>query len=331
VRLSRRRFWKSENDDDKFGAYATLYECLATVTKLIAPAMPFLSEALYRNLVAEVDSKASDSVHLSSWPEHNPALINQQLIDDMRVVERLVSLGRAARENANLRVRQPLASAQFATREGSESEAVRRFVGIIQSELNVKEVKVLEGAEDVVAYVLNPLPSVLGKKLGKDFPAVQKTLREGAQEDVTGWAQTLMRGENVTVEVNGQTFEVTPAEVEVKQKSAEGFAIAQEAGYVAAVDTRLTDELLMEGLAREVVRRVQTLRKDADFNIEDTIQVKYVASERLNKAIAQFADYIRHETLSTSLESAEPNDGFHREDFSFDGETLSVGVKRTAS
>ena len=146
----------------------------------------------------------------------------------------------------------------------------------------------------------------------------------------TRWANALTNGDNVTVEVKGQTFEVTPEEVEVQQKSAEGFSIAQESGYLAAVDTRLSDDLLMEGLAREVVRRVQTLRKDADFNIEDKIQVRYIASERLNKAIQQFNDYIQTETLSTSLESAVPNDGFHTEDFTFDGETLSVGVKRTS-
>ncbi len=328
VRLSRRRFWKSENDSDKFGAYATLYECLVTVSKLIAPAMPFLSESLYRNLVAEVDSSVPDSVHLTSWPEYNADLINMSLVEDMRVTERLVSLGRAAREGANLRVRQPLASAQFVTRLPAEAESVRKLTAIIQGELNVKTVKVLAGVGDVVSYKLNPLPSALGKKLGKDFPAVQKALREGAAADVERWSQALMRGENVTVEVNGTTFEVTPEEVEVKQQAAEGFAIAEEGGYLAAVDTRLTEELVMEGLAREVVRRVQTLRKDAEFNIEDNITIKYVASDRLGKAITQFADYIQSETLSQSLESSDPNDGFHREDFSFDGETLSIGVKR---
>jgi isoleucyl-tRNA synthetase len=335
VRLSRRRFWKSENDDEKLGAYATLYECLATVTKLIAPAMPFLSEALYRNLVAEVDKSAPDSVHLSSWPEYNPELIDLTRINNMRVVERLVSLGRAAREEAKLRVRQPLASAQFAVRDAAEAEAVRSLSALIQGELNVKQVKVLEGAGDVVAYVLNPLPSVLGKKLGKDFPAVQKALREGDQVDVTRWAQILMRGENVTVEVNGQTFEVTPEEVEVKQKSAEGFAVAQEAGYLAAVDTRLSEELIMEGLAREVVRRVQEMRKEADFNIEDNIQIRYVASDRLGKAIVQFSDYIRSETLGVSLEASDPTNGFFRQEFTddkekkkLDGETLVLGVKR---
>jgi isoleucyl-tRNA synthetase len=250
-------------------------------------------------------------------------------INDMNTAERLVSLGRAARETANLKVRQPLASVQFVTREAKERAAVKRLMPLIQSELNVKQVVVLEGAADVIAYVLNPLPSALGKKFGKDFPLVQKTLREGTQANVTRWAKALLNNENVTVEADGRTFEVTPQEVEVKQKSAEGFAIAEENGYLAALDTRLSEELILEGLAREVVRRVQTLRKEADFNIDDKIVVRYVASERLTKAIDSFADYIRTETLSDKLEAKKPTDGFFHKEDAFEGETLSLGVKRT--
>jgi isoleucyl-tRNA synthetase len=331
VRLSRRRFWKSENDTDKLGAYATLYECLVTLSKLIAPTMPFLSEALYRNLVAGVDASAPASVHLSRWPSHDEALVDQPLINDMRLVERLVSLGRAARESAGIRVRQPLAVAQFVTREAAESEAVTRLADLVKSELNVKQVQVLASAGDVVQYRLNPLPRLLGKKLGKDFPRVQAALREGQQDDVRRWATTLLGGKSISLELDGQAFEVTPEEVEVQQQAAAGFAVAEEGGYLAALDTTLTDDLVMEGLAREVVRRVQTMRKDADFNIDDTITVTYVASERLAKAIEQYADYIRAETLSQSLHNSEPSNGFHREDFRFDGETLSLGVKRTGS
>ncbi len=337
VRLSRRRFWKSESDDDKLGAYATLYECLTTLAKLIAPATPFLAEALYRNLVAEVDKTVPDSVHLAVWPEYNSALINTPLIEDMRVTQRLVSLGLAARNNVVLPdgkktvigVRQPLASAQFAVREAAESDVVSRYADLIRSELNVKQVSVLAGAGSVISYVLNPLPSLLGKKFGKDFPLVQRTLREGAQADVTRWALALLKGDSVTVEVNGRSFEVTPEEVEVKQQAAAGFAVAQDGGYLAAVDTTLTEELVLEGLAREVVRRVQTLRKDADFNIADTIHIRYTASDRLNQAITRFSDYIQAETLGQTMEAGEANDGFFKQEFSFDGETLSLGVKRT--
>lgn len=328
VRLSRRRFWKSESDDDKNAAYATLYECLMTVAKLIAPCMPFLSEAIYRNLVAVVDSSAPDSVHLSMWPEYNPALIDMNRISEMNLAERLVSLGRAAREGANLKVRQPLASAQFVTRNARESQAVRNLAPLIQSELNVKQVKILEGADDVVAYVLNPLPSVLGKKFGKDFPLVQKTLRDGSSSDVSRWAKSLLRGEDVVLDLNGTSYEVTPQEVEVKQKSTEGYAVAEEGGYLAALDTRLTEALVMEGLAREVVRRIQTLRRDADFNIDDTITVRYQASERLGSAIVEFDDYIRTETLARAIEVGDASDDFRTESHNFDGETLTLSIRR---
>jgi isoleucyl-tRNA synthetase len=279
-------------------------------------------------LVTGVDSSAPESVHLSRWPKHDEGLIDRQAIAEMRVVEKLVSLGRAARENANLKVRQPLRMAQFVTRESAEAEAVQKMADLIQSELNVKQVSILQGAGDVVRYMLNPLPRLLGKKFGKDFPALQKALREGDPGDVRRWSLALMAGSKVTVEVNGQKFEVTPEEVEVQQQAAEGYAVVEEAGYLAALDTTLTEDLIMEGLAREVVRRVQTLRKDADFNIADTIAVRYVATERLAKAIQQFADYIRAETLGEVLEQGTPDDGFRREDFEFDGEKLSLGVKR---
>jgi isoleucyl-tRNA synthetase len=336
VRLSRRRFWKSETDAEKQGAYATLYECLVTLSKLIAPTMPFLSEALYRALVAAVDPKAPESVHLASWPSYDPAVIDTPLIQEMKLAERLVSLGRAARETANIKVRQPLASAEFVTRTVEETAIVQRLAALIQGELNVKAVGVLNGAANVVTYTLNPLPSLLGKKFGSDFPAIQKALREGTQESVTAWAKTLLAEQNVSLEVNGRTFEVTPQEVEVKQGSSEGFAIAAEGSYLAAVDIRLTEDLIMEGFAREVVRRIQAMRKDADYNVADTITIRYVASERLGKAIAKFGHYIQDETLGTTLEAESPSAEFFKQDFTdpkesakLDGETLILGVKVT--
>jgi isoleucyl-tRNA synthetase len=340
VRLSRRRFWKSESDADKLSAYATLYECLVTVSKLIAPTMPFVADAIYRNLVANVDDKAPSSVHLAQWPSANEAWIDQTMIDEMRLVQRLVSLGRSARESVNIGVRQPLASAQFATRSQTEAEIVRRLSSMIASELNVKQVSVLGNAADVVEYKLNPLPSLLGKKFGKDFPRVQKTLREGAADDVRRWSEMLLRGENIVLDLDGQTFEMTPEEVEVRRSAAEGYSIAEDNGYIAALDTRLTDDLIMEGLAREVVRRVQTMRKDADYDISDNIALTYVASTRLAQAIERFAEYIRSETLAQKMEQGEPSNGFHtayfgpdpqgdpKKDTSIDGETLALGVKR---
>ncbi|MCU0497505.1 MAG: isoleucine--tRNA ligase [Anaerolineae bacterium] len=334
VRLSRRRFW-SELNEESLSAFATLYECLVTVSKLLAPATPLISDRLYRTLVSKRDANVPESVHLTDWPTANPLLINQAALDEMRVVMRLVSLGRLAREESKINVRQPLSTAQFVTRERSEAQAVRKLEDLIKSELNVKLVEVLDGADEVVTYRLNPIPKFLGKKFGGDFAQVQKALREGEAAQVREWALALRRGENIQVTLNGKTFEATPDEVEVLQDAAEGFAVISESGYLAALDTKLNEELILEGLAREVVRRIQSTRKDADFNIEDRIQVVYRASERLAKAITGYAGYIQEETLAVSLEVGEVEDGFFRVEFTTEkemeklkGESLTLGVKR---
>lgn len=334
VRLSRRRFWKTESDTEKLGAYATLYECLVTIAKLIAPAMPFLSEALYRNLVTEADPSAPVSVHLAEWPHYDSALIDEKAISDMRLAQRLVSMGRAARESVKIGVRQPLASVEYATRDAAEAAVVSSLSALIKSELNVKSVGVMsvEDAKSRVKtiYNLNPIPRLLGKKFGENFRRVQAALREGTQESIRPHAEALLRGENTAVVLDGESFEVTPEECEVKvlREVTPGYAAAEDGGYVAVLDTRLTPELVSEGLAREVVRRVQEMRKKADFNISDTIHITYAAGEKISQAVEQFADYIRAETLGETLVNAEPSDGFHREDFDIDGEKLSLGVKR---
>jgi isoleucyl-tRNA synthetase len=331
LRRSRRRFWKSESDTDKLAAYQTLYECLATVAKLLAPTMPFLSESLYRNLVAGVDPDAPESVHLAFWPETGTDYIDQNVMDDMRLAQRLVSLGHAARNSANLKVRQPLAEAVFVVRTDAERSAVRALSSTIADELNVKALRVADSASDMVQYSLNPLPMVLGRALKGDFPRVQKALREGAPEDVDRWAKALLAGENIDVTVDGKTFTVTPEQCEVVQSAAEGYAVAEEYGYLTALSTVLTDDLVQEGMAREVIRRVQSMRKDADFELVDHITVAYQATDRLNAAIKAFTDAIRRETLADALDEASPSDGMHQAEFEFDGETVTLGVKRVSA
>ncbi|HML20473.1 MAG TPA: isoleucine--tRNA ligase [Aggregatilinea sp.] len=331
LRRSRRRFWKSESDTDKLAAYQTLYECLATVAKLLAPTMPFLSESLYRNLVAGVDPDAPESVHLAFWPETGTDYIDQKVMDDMRLAQRLVSLGHAARNSANLKVRQPLAEAVFVVRTDAERSAVRALNSTIADELNVKALRVADSASDMVQYSLNPLPMVLGRALKGDFPRVQKALREGAPEDVDRWAKALLAGENIDVTVDGKTFTVTPEQCEVVQSAAEGYAVAEEYGYLTALSTVLTDDLVQEGMAREVIRRVQSMRKDADFELVDHITVAYQATDRLGAAIKAFADAIRRETLADTLDEASPSDGMYQAEFEFDGETVTLGVKRVSA
>jgi isoleucyl-tRNA synthetase len=330
LRRSRRRFWKSESDTDKLAAYQTLYECLVMVAKLLAPSMPFLSEAMYRNLVTTANPGAPESVHLAMWPEINEALIDETIMENMRLTQKLVSLGHAARHSVDLKVRQPLAEAVFVTRYSAEHDTVKELADTIAEELNVKAVRVVESAEDMLTYSLNPLPQVLGSALKGDFPKVQQALREGDPADVERWAKALKAGENITVVVDGTSYTITPEQCEVLESAAEGYAVAEDYGYVAALSTELTDDLIQEGLAREFVRRVQTLRKDADFDISDHIAVTYQANTRWLAAIQAFGDYIRQETLADAMTAGAPEDGAYSQTFEIKatGETVTIGVRQ---
>ena len=319
LRRSRRRFWKSESEADK-AAYATLYECLVTVAKLLAPAMPFMADAMYRNLVASVDSNAPESVHLADWPASQLWRIDEKLMDDMRVAMRSASLGHAARAKANRKVRQPLAEAAFSAPTPAEAAAVRAYADLLADELNVKAVTVLDHAEDAVTYTLNPLPKQLGQKHGAKFPKIKAALLSG---DQTVFARALLSNQGVTVDVDGEPVTVLPGEVEVRQNARGGYVVAEEGGYLAALKTDLTPELEREGLAREFVRRVQDLRKSAGLDISDRIVVRYTATPKLSGAVAAWADYIKDETLCLDLAAGELAEAASAED-SFDGERMKV-------
>ncbi len=261
LRRSRRRFWKSESDSDKQAAYSTLYTALTTVAKLLAPAMPFLAEELYQNLVRNVDETAPESVHLAAWPEVMTEFIDESLNHEMQLIMRLVSLGHSARQKANRKVRQPLASAAFSVSTPAERKAVATYADVISDELNVKQVRLLDASTEALTHTVKPLPKQLGQKYGNKYPAIQKAILAMNAEEV---AKTLHSGNALVVNAGGETFNIISEEVEVKAMAKEGFAIAEEGAYVAALVTELTPELAQEGLAREFVRRVQDLRKAAE-------------------------------------------------------------------
>jgi isoleucyl-tRNA synthetase len=325
LRRSRRRFWKSESDADKQAAYATLYEALVAVSKLLAPTMPFLADELYLNLVRSVNADAPESVHLTDWPTFDSSAIDEKLNRDMELVMRLVSVGHAARNKANRKVRQPLAEAAFAVGSAEEARVIEQYADLLEDELNVKHVRSLHGAGEAVSYSLNPLPKQLGQKYGSRFPAIRKALLELDAEPA---ARALLAGEPVPVNFDGYRVDVLPEEVEVRAQARAGFAVASEGAYLAALVTDLTPELEREGLAREFVRRVQDLRKQADLEISDRIRVAYAASERLAEAVRAFGDYIRNETLALELLPGQPEDSMAVSSDQFDGETVTVGLRK---
>ena len=326
VRRSRRRFWKNDSDTDKQAAYSTLYTALVTISKLLAPAMPFLAEELYQNLVRSVDETAPESVHLAEWPRVMEEFIDESLNRDMALVVRLVSLGHSARQKANRKVRQPLAEAAFSVGNPTERKALMNNVDVIADELNVKQVRLLDASTEALTHTVKPLPKQLGQKYGNKFPALQKAILALNAEEV---ARTFQAGSPLKVSVGGEDYDILSDDVEVKAMAKEGFAVAEEGAYVAALVTELTPELIGEGLAREFVRRVQDLRKTADLDVVDRIELYVEASATLKSAVQKHEDYIKAETLTTKLNFAAPPANSAVVEDEFEGEKVKVGLVKS--
>jgi isoleucyl-tRNA synthetase len=323
LRRSRRRFWKSESDSDKQAAYSTLYTALVTLSKLLAPSMPFLADELYQNLVRSVDESAAESVHLAEWPKVLPEMIDESLNSDMNLVMKLVSLGHSARQKANRKVRQPLAEVAFSLGNANERKAVETYADLFTDELNVKHVRLLDTATEAVSHSVKPLPKQLGQKYGNKFPELRKAILAMDVEEV---AHALMSGQSLKVTLDGTEYDILADEVEVKAQAKEGFAVAEDGPYVAALVTELTPELAQEGLAREFVRRVQDLRKSADLDVADRIELFIEASAGLRSAIEAHKDYITAETLTSNLVFGSLPEGASTLEDSFDGENVKAGV-----
>ncbi len=325
LRRSRRRFWKSGSDADKQAAYATLYETLVTLSKLLAPTMPFLADELHRNLVGSVDREAPESVHLDNWPLYNPKRIDEQLNQDMTLVMRMASLGLAARAQANLKVRQPLAEAAFSVSSSAEAQSLLRHADLLMDELNVKRVRQLGSAGEAVSYSLKPLSKQLGQKYKAQFPQVAKVV---SALDANQAGPSLLAGQPVQVELDGKTLDIQPDEVEVRAEARSGLVVAADGAYLAAIKTELTPELVSEGMAREFVRRVQDLRKTADFDIADRIRLWLEATPALTQAVQTHKEYILGETLTIELNLGAAPAEAATTTAEFDGETMTIGIVR---
>ena len=344
VRLSRRRFWntgegtgmetrKQGNRErrwvlvylvylstcptDSLAAHQTMYEVLVTLSHLLAPFTPFIADEMYRNLVCCDNADASRiadhgsrstqhaaSVHLSRWPDPKPAYADAQLVADMALAQRVVSLGRAARESANLKMRQPLAEAIVGLPGARDAEALARLAdAVVKEELNVKSLKTVAASSDLVDVAIHALPKQLGQKHGRRFPAIKAAL---AELDPLAVADAVERGQPVTVTVDGELLEVLPDEVQVRKSPKPGLAVAEDAGYLVAVTTQLTDALRWEGWAREVSRNIQELRKKSGFEISDRIHTTVEAGPALAPVWARFGADIAGDTLSVSFAPAAP-------------------------
>ena len=323
VRRSRRRFWKAgilaENADaDKHGAYATLYDCLLTLIKLVAPVMPFMTEQMYGNLTS---GQKKESIHLDNFPVADESLIDQRLSDATRLAMRLSSMGRAARSRAGLKVRQPLERALVRLRSSDEAALLAQVVPQVQDELNVKQIEPVTDEGDVLEYKVQPNLRLLGPKYGAELRNIVAALNAADPAEV----HYQVRAGN-PVALNG--FVLESDEVLVETLDRDGYSVSNEGGYTVAVSTDVSAALRLEGDAREFVHGIQNMRRSADFDIADHIVTYYDGGAELDAVIAAHGDYIRQETLSQELVNAQPADGAYTETLKVNDMQATVGVRR---
>ncbi len=301
IRRSRRRFWKSEDDKDKNAAYSTLFTALTKLTQVVAPFVPFVAEEIYMNLTKE------ESVHLSDYPEADEKLIDDQLEQEIGMAKTIVSLGLAARAKKKIKVRQPLSKVQVALGDQYDASLLEASLETIQEELNIKEVELVKDASSLATVIAKPNAKLLGPKYGKDMQSIIQTAKAGNFEKL----------DNGNIKV--LDFELTPEEIEIAYMGAEGVDVETAAGILVALDTTITPELEEEGLARDLVRQIQELRKDAGYNVDDRIQLAIIGAEE--SLIKNFGGFIQNETLAESIEGdLEDADSFTQ----YEGITIKV-------
>ena len=328
VRRSRERFWSTEFDLDKKSAYRTLYDVLLGVVKLMAPFAPFMPDDIYLNLTG---GTALDSVHLEDFPVRDENLVDLELEARMGLVITLVSLGRSVRNKVQIKVRQPLRRMYV---NGGLKPTLTQMEGLVKEELNVKEVVYVENLQDYVLYEVRPNLPVAGPKYGKLLRGVMAAL---SQVDPGEAAMAVQRDGQLPIEVNGETLTLAKDDVDIRIKAREGFAVEMDKNTFVILDTEIDRDLVLEGIAREVVSKVQTMRKSQGFNVTDHITLEIVSDKDVDEAVASFMDYVKGDTLCDDLkvnvlpqeeirlhEEGTEEDGFYAWDLNGHGALLRV-------
>jgi isoleucyl-tRNA synthetase len=325
VRRSRRRFWRSGEDEDTQAAFLTLWECLVTISQVIAPYTPFIAEEIYTNLMTRLPD-APPSVHLSDWPEPHDERRDDELRARMSLVRRLVALGRSARTEAKVRVRQPLARALLVM-PSSEKEHLAGLRDLVSEELNVKEIELATGLEELVHYTVKPNFRALGPRFGKDVKKVAAALSGTDTHRLVGELESEGK---TAIEIDGNPVELSRDELDVRVDGREGFSLAQEGPYGVALDVEITDELLAEGIAREAIRAIQDLRKQVGLSVEDRIELSLSTSEEpIRDALHNHGELIAQEVLATKLELDTASPYENQGTIELDQGRIEVSFKRS--
>ena len=287
IRSNRRRFWDSELSESKKAVYLTTYEVLVTLCKICAPITPFLTEEIYQKLTGK------ESIHLADFPKYNEKLIDEKIEEQMDLVRDICSLGRFAREEANIKVRQPISHLILPL---NDKEIIGNLISVIEEELNVKEIIFKEDMSEYLDYIVKPNFKVLGKTLGPKVKELQEKLTKLSSKDINE-----LQSDGLTIKLGDEDFKLTNEMVLISLKQKEGYASSSNNKTCVVLNTELNEDLILEGLAREFVRKTQSLRKEADFVITDHIKVIYHGSDKINQMLDKYYDYVMGEVLGDEL------------------------------
>ena len=323
VRLNRKRFWQGEYGKDKQAAYQTLYTCLLTIAKLSAPAAPFYTERLYRDLNGITQKESSESVHLADFPKIDETAVDKELEARMQMAQTASSLVHSLRKQHTIKVRQPLSKILVPVLSGKFKERVQSVEKLILSEVNVKEIEYIDDASGVLVKKIKPNFRKLGKQYGPKMKEISAAINKLGQEEIN----QIERENHYELVLSDQTISLTLEDVEITSEDIPGWSVAREGNITVALDITLTDELKQEGLARDLVNRIQNLRKDMGLEVQDKIHISVEKDgSTVNEAIAKHRDYICMETQALSLDVVDSlAEGAHQLDL--DDQQLRIKIE----
>ena len=319
VRRSRDRFWAKGMEQDKINAYMTLYTALVTISKTAAPMIPFMTEDIYQNLVRSIDKDAPESIHLCDFPVADESLIDADLEAAMEEVLDIVVMGRAARNAANIKNRQPIGTMFVKAEKALDA----MYQEIIADELNVKKVTFTDDVRDFTSYTFKPQLKTVGPKYGKFLGGIKQYL---AQVDGNEAMDTLNASGCITFDVNGETVVLSKEDLLIDMAQKEGYVSQADNNVTVVLDTNLTEELIEEGMVREVISKIQTMRKEADFEVTDKIVIYVDGNEKVSKIVKANAENIMNDVMAVDIKLGELA-GYSKE-WNINGETVSIGVQK---
>ena len=297
VRLSRRRFWKGEYGQDKISAYQTLYTCLLTVAKLASPVAPFFMDQLYRDLTKVTAKNNVESVHLTDFPTYENEIVDVSLERKMQKAQAISSMVLSLRKKEMIKVRQPLQRIMIPVLDGQDRSDIEAVANLIIAEVNVKEIELIDDASGILVKNIKPNFKVLGPRFGKDMRLVAQEVQKFEQKDIN----KIEKDGEIAIEINGENIILSLEEVEIASQDIEGWLVANQGNLTVALDVTISDELRKEGIARELVNRIQNLRKESGLEVTDKIRLSIKKDGIVDEAIRINENYIKNETLTNEL------------------------------